>query len=76
VLVIGGAFAVFRALSGSAWYNPSVTPGQDGASIILGHVGSFTGRSVLCDLRDLTQGELGPGQQTRLDVPLSPSLIR
>jgi hypothetical protein len=42
----------------AGWYDQSVTPGQDGTSIILGHVDSFTGRSVFYDIKDLTQGEL------------------
>jgi len=42
----------------AGWYDQSVTPGQDGTSIILGHVDSFTGRSVFHDIKGLTRGEL------------------
>ena len=42
----------------AGWYNRSVTPGQDGTSIILGHVDSFTGPSVFYSVKDLTRGEL------------------
>jgi len=42
----------------AGWYDRSITPGQDGTSIILGHVDSFTGRSVFYNIKDLTQGEL------------------
>ena len=42
----------------AGWYDQSVTPGQDGTSIILGHVDSFTGRSVFYDIKDLTRGKL------------------
>ena len=40
----------------AGWYDRSVTPGQDGTSIILGHVDSFTGRSVFYNIKDLTHG--------------------
>jgi hypothetical protein len=42
----------------AGWYDRSVTPGQDGTSIILGHVDSFTGRSVFYNIKNLTHGEL------------------
>ncbi|MGO8889910.1 MAG: class F sortase [Streptosporangiaceae bacterium] len=42
----------------AGWYDRSVTPGQDGTSIILGHVDSFTGPSVFYNIKDLTRGEL------------------
>ena len=38
----------------AGWYDRSVEPGQDGTSIILGHVDSYTGPSVFYDLRYLT----------------------
>ena len=45
----------------AGWYDRSVTPGQDGTSIILGHVDSFTGPSVFYSIKDLTRGELVEG---------------
>ena len=42
----------------TGWYDRSVTPGQDGTSVILGHVDSFTGPSVFYTIKDLTRGEL------------------
>jgi len=42
----------------AGWYDRSVTPGQDGTSIILGHVDTVTGSSVFYSLKNLTRGEL------------------
>ena len=42
----------------TGWYDRSVMPGQDGTSIILGHVDSFTGPSAFYSIKDLTRGEL------------------
>jgi len=42
----------------AGWYDHSVTPGQDGTSVILGHVDSFTGTSVFYSIKNLTRGEL------------------
>ncbi len=42
----------------AGWYDRSVTPGQDGTSIILGHVDSVTGASVFYTIKNLTRGEL------------------
>jgi sortase (surface protein transpeptidase) len=42
----------------AGWYARSVTPGQDGTSIILGHVDSVTGTSVFYTIKDLTRGQL------------------
>ena len=42
----------------AGWYDRSVTPGQDGTSIILGHVDSVTGSSAFYAIKDLTRGEL------------------
>ena len=42
----------------TGWYDQSVTPGQDGTSVILGHVDSVTGISVFYAIKDLTRGEL------------------
>jgi len=42
----------------AGWYDRSVTPGQDGTSIILGHVDSVTGTSVFYTIKDLTRGQL------------------
>jgi sortase (surface protein transpeptidase) len=49
----------------TGWYDRSVTPGQDGTSIILGHVDSVTGISVFYTIKNLTRGELI--QVTRAD---------
>ena len=40
----------------AGWYDRSVTPGQRGASVILGHVDSFTGISVFFYLKTLHRG--------------------
>ncbi len=40
----------------SGWYDGSVTPGQDGTSVILGHVNSFTGISVFYYIKTLHRG--------------------
>ena len=42
----------------AGWYDRSVTPGQDGTSVILGHVDSVTGISVFYAIKNLTRGEL------------------
>ena len=41
----------------AGWYDRSVTPGQDGTSIILGHVDTVTGSSVFYSIKDLTRGK-------------------
>lgn len=41
----------------TGWYKYGVTPGQRGASVILGHVDSVTGLSVFFKLKDLRKGE-------------------
>jgi len=41
-----------------AWFNGSVTPGQDGPSLIDGHVDSYTGPSVFFNLKNLRQGDI------------------
>ena len=41
----------------AAWYDRSVTPGQDGSSVILGHVDTYQGPSVFYDLKDLRRGD-------------------
>jgi sortase (surface protein transpeptidase) len=40
----------------AGWYDHSVTPGQDGSSVILGHVDSFTGISVFFYIKTLRPG--------------------
>jgi sortase (surface protein transpeptidase) len=40
----------------TGWYDHSVTPGQDGSSVILGHVDSFTGISVFFYIKTLRPG--------------------
>jgi sortase (surface protein transpeptidase) len=40
------------------WYKYSVTPGQVGASVIVGHVDSYTGPSVFFRLKDLRRGDV------------------
>ncbi|HEX6526450.1 MAG TPA: class F sortase [Streptosporangiaceae bacterium] len=42
----------------AGWYDRSVMPGQDGTSIILGHVDSYTGTSVFFNIRYLVPGQL------------------
>ncbi len=41
----------------TGWYKYGATPGQRGASVILGHVDSVTGASVFFELKDLRKGE-------------------
>ena len=40
----------------TGWYGHSVTPGQRGSSVILGHVDSFTGVSVFFAIKTLHPG--------------------
>jgi sortase (surface protein transpeptidase) len=40
----------------AGWYDRSITPGQDGSSVILGHVDSFTGISVFFYIKTLRPG--------------------
>ncbi len=40
----------------AGWYDGSVTPGQDGSSVILGHVDNYAGASVFYDIKDLVAG--------------------
>jgi hypothetical protein len=40
----------------AGWYDRSVTPGQRGSSVILGHVDSFTGVSVFFSIKTLRPG--------------------
>ncbi len=40
----------------AGWYDGSVTPGQKGTSVILGHVDSFTGASVFFYIKTLHRG--------------------
>jgi sortase (surface protein transpeptidase) len=42
----------------AGWYDRNVAPGQDGTSIVLGHVDSYTGSSVFYFIKDLTRGQL------------------
>jgi len=42
----------------AGWYEYGPTPGQRGASVILGHVDSSTGPSVFFRLKDLRKGQL------------------
>jgi sortase (surface protein transpeptidase) len=41
----------------AGWYTGSVTPGQNGASIILGHVDSWSGGSVFFKIKELHPGD-------------------
>ena len=41
----------------AAWYRNSPPPGQPGASVIVGHVDSYTGPSVFYNLRYLRSGQ-------------------
>jgi LPXTG-site transpeptidase (sortase) family protein len=42
----------------AGWYRFSVTPGQTGSSVIVGHVDSYTGPSVFLDLKNLLKGDV------------------
>jgi len=42
----------------AGWYDRSVTPGQRGSSVILGHVDSFTGSSVFFSIKTLRPGNM------------------
>jgi sortase (surface protein transpeptidase) len=42
----------------TSWFDRSVTPGQDGTAIILGHVDNFTGPSVFFSVKTLRPGDL------------------
>ena len=42
----------------AGWYDRSVTPGQRGSSVILGHVDSFTGTSVFFSIKTLHPGNM------------------
>jgi sortase (surface protein transpeptidase) len=41
----------------TGWYKYGPTPGEDGASVILGHVDDYQGLSVFYYLKDLTKGD-------------------
>lgn len=41
----------------AGWYDGSVMPGQDGSSVILGHVDSYSGPSVFFSIKDLVRGD-------------------
>jgi hypothetical protein len=41
----------------AGWYTGSVTPGQTGASVLLGHVDSWSGGSVFFKIKDLRRGD-------------------
>lgn len=41
----------------AAWYDRSVAPGQDGSSVILGHVDTYQGPSVFYDIKNLRRGD-------------------
>jgi sortase (surface protein transpeptidase) len=42
----------------AGWFDRSVTPGQKGTSVILGHVDNFTGPSVFFSIKALQPGEV------------------
>jgi len=42
----------------TGWFDDSVTPGQVGTSVILGHVDNFTGPSVFFSIKTLRPGDL------------------
>jgi len=42
----------------AGWYEHSVTPGQDGTSVILGHVDTYAGTSVFFYIKTLAPGDL------------------
>jgi LPXTG-site transpeptidase (sortase) family protein len=41
----------------AAWYDGSVAPGQDGSSVILGHVDTYQGPSVFYSIKNLRRGD-------------------
>jgi LPXTG-site transpeptidase (sortase) family protein len=41
----------------AAWYDGSVAPGQDGSSVILGHVDTYQGPSVFYNIKNLRRGD-------------------
>jgi hypothetical protein len=41
----------------AGWYQGSVTPGQRGTAVILGHVDSYTGESVFFSIKTLRPGD-------------------
>jgi LPXTG-site transpeptidase (sortase) family protein len=41
----------------AGWYDGSVTPGQAGPSVILGHVDNYQGASVFFSLKNLVKGD-------------------
>jgi sortase (surface protein transpeptidase) len=41
----------------AAWYDGSVMPGQDGSSVILGHVDTYQGPSVFYYIKNLRRGD-------------------
>src|SRR5215471_61459 len=41
----------------AGWYDGSVTPGQAGSSVVLGHVDSYAGASVFFSIKNLLRGE-------------------
>jgi LPXTG-site transpeptidase (sortase) family protein len=41
----------------AGWYKGSVTPGERGTSVILGHVDSYTGESVFFNIKTLRAGD-------------------
>jgi sortase (surface protein transpeptidase) len=41
----------------AGWYDGSVTPGQDGTSVILGHVDNYAGPSVFFYIKTLRRGD-------------------
>jgi sortase (surface protein transpeptidase) len=41
----------------AGWYDRSVTPGQDGSAVLLGHVDSYTGISVFFFIKTLHPGD-------------------
>ncbi|HEV7209055.1 MAG TPA: class F sortase [Mycobacteriales bacterium] len=56
-----GSLEVPRSYQQAGWYDGSVTPGQGGPAIILGHVDSHNGPGVFFKL-----GALRPGDQVRV----------
>jgi sortase (surface protein transpeptidase) len=42
----------------AGWYEGSVTPGQAGSSVVLGHVDSYSGPSVFFSIKNLLRGDV------------------
>ncbi|HEY4963778.1 MAG TPA: class F sortase [Candidatus Saccharimonadales bacterium] len=53
-----GALATPNNVFDTAWYNESAEPGQPGATLIDGHISSWTSHGVFYGLKDLVAGDI------------------